>query len=97
MSMLDQMIEAGGRELTTRPAFTPPADAVAADTGAGRLTTGQLVVTLQRLGLSLQNANDSFSKLPDATPDQLGMLLETIIAQAKGAQAHAERLLKANR
>ena len=93
-------------EIVALPAAVPAArreiEAIPAVNGiedprVRRLSTAQLLTTLQQLGTALANAGEAFAKMPGATPDQLPGLLEQIIKQAAGAQAKAERLLAANR
>jgi len=67
------------------------------DVAAGRLTTAQLLVTMQQLGAALHLAGETYGKLGEAAPDQLPALLEQILKAAAGAQLKAARLLAANR
>jgi len=62
-----------------------------------RLSTAQLLVTLQQLGTALQNAGEAFSKMPNASPDMLPALLEQIVNFSASAGSKATRLLAANR
>jgi hypothetical protein len=67
------------------------------EAAGGRLSTAQLLVTMQQLGAALHNAGQAYEQLGAAAPDQLPSLLEQIVKQTGGAGAKAARLLAANR
>ena len=99
-SLLNQILENGAGLAVVNGKTAPKDEAETQEAGLvapGRLSTAQLLVTLQQLGTAIQNAGEAFSKLPSATPDAIPALIEQIIANTKGAQLKAARLLTANR
>lgn len=87
-SMLDSMMEARP-ERATNLELVPG--------GQGRLSTGEVILTIAQLGTQIQSAGGAYQKLPDASPKQVNDILADLIQTAENIKAKASKLLAANR
>ena len=77
--------------------LNPTAEPITAPPDTGRLSTAQVLITVEQLGAALERAATAFQKIPSSTTNGLDANLEEVITSAKSMQAKAERLKAANR
>lgn len=67
------------------------------ETPSGRLSTGELLKTIDLLKTALGNCTEAFNQLHDCDRKTASITLKRLLEQLAGATKHATRLLEADR